>query len=370
MFCPCTGSGSLSLEEESCFDYDLGKKLSDTLQGEIRLAKNKSTKKDVIIKVAIKHCVKNQISTGGLKILENFKEECYIHRKITNYLKEDIDNKIISKNAMIGFVTCEDYFKDKLNYYLVMEYCKNGDLFEYIANYHNNNNPLSQSSKKIQKWNLKIRHIFRQMVWAVFYMHSKNIAHQDLSLENVMIFDLDSLYVKIIDFGLSQEIKHDTKPQGGVGKCPYMSPECYSRKEYDPYANDIWCLGVMLFIMLVGFPPPIRQENKLQYIINGSIHILLNQHNCLHLVDQYSLDCLNRMLTSENRRISIDKLMKHPFVAVEGPVLLPTMKQNSEEIMKQNSEEIMKQNSKEIMKQKIENKEKSNGKKDEKPIKG
>ncbi|ETO22904.1 CAMK family protein kinase, partial [Reticulomyxa filosa] len=182
--------------------YQWNKKLADTLQGEIWLGKNTTTNKYVIIKVAIKQCVKNGVSKANNKVPEDFKNESRIHRMLTDHLKNDIRNEKVGPNE-IGFVTCEHYFKDKTNYYLVMQYCKDGDLFDYISSHHKSAASKVQASS--QEWIEQVRHLFRQMVKGVSYMHSYNIVHQDLSLENTMLFDLDSLCIKIIDFGVAKE---------------------------------------------------------------------------------------------------------------------------------------------------------------------
>ena len=86
-------------------------------------------------------------------------------------------------------------------------------------------------------------------------MHSQNIAHRDLKLENVLI-DPKSEQVKIIDFGFSVHCKND---EGGLqqvlGTPCYMSPEIIDKKTYDPFKVDVWALGVLFYRILVGTYP-------------------------------------------------------------------------------------------------------------------
>ncbi|ETO15774.1 hypothetical protein RFI_21590 [Reticulomyxa filosa] len=75
----------------------------------------------------------------------------------------------------------------------------------------------------------------------------------------------------------------------------------------------------MLFMMLIGAPPPIRDKVALPYIVSGRLKLLLEQWKRAHLVNGPALDCLNRMLTLEKHRITMDKLLAHPFVAEDMP---------------------------------------------------
>jgi len=76
-------------------------------------------------------------------------------------------------------------------------------------------------------------------------------------------------------------------------------------------------LGVMLFMMLIGSPPPIRDRNALFAILNGKLAKLLALWKRTHCVNDVVLDCLNRILTVERKRISLNELLEHPFVATD-----------------------------------------------------
>merc|ERR1711972_1243522 len=101
--------------------------------------------------------------------------------------------------------------------------------------------------------------MFYEICLGIKTHHDLNIAHRDLSLENVLLIENKNrkkneprLWPRICDFGLAIENKprhYDT-----VGKVSYMSPEC-NAGGYEGKANDIWCLGIMLFMMMIGAPP-------------------------------------------------------------------------------------------------------------------
>lgn len=85
------------------------------------------------------------------------------------------------------------------------------------------------------------------------YIHSQNIVHRDLKLENILIDDRNNL--KLIDFGFSVHIGPDQKLKIFCGTPSYMAPEIVQKKEYSGYATDIWSMGIILFVLLNGHFP-------------------------------------------------------------------------------------------------------------------
>jgi serine/threonine protein kinase len=123
---------------------------------------------------------------------------------------------------------------------LVMEHCSRGDLFSLLE---------EQPQRLFDEVNA-IRY-FREVVNGVRHLHSLDIAHRDLSLENVLLDDQG--HAKICDFGLSA--RASVLADNCVGKLQYMAPEVAGGvRKYDPIVADVWSLGIMLFIMLTGSP--------------------------------------------------------------------------------------------------------------------
>lgn len=115
-----------------------------------------------------------------------------------------------------------------------------------------------QSNQKFTEINCKF--IIKQLANALKYLHSKNIAHRDIKLENVILDE--KLTPKLIDFGFSTCIEKNTKVSIYItqikifcGTPSYMAPEIVQKKEYRGQAADIWALGVMMFVMLLGYFP-------------------------------------------------------------------------------------------------------------------
>ena len=134
-----------------------------------------------------------------------------------------------------------ELFEDDHNFYIVTEYCKGGDILDLI-----------QRSSNFCEYNaLKI---MSEIISAVNYCHKNNIVHRDIKSENVMFTenDLDSP-VKLIDFGISLKFQKDIKIKDKTGTILYVAPEVL-KGSYDEKC-DVWSCGVLLYLILSGYPP-------------------------------------------------------------------------------------------------------------------
>lgn len=128
-----------------------------------------------------------------------------------------------------------DYFSDADNIYIVLEYCKSGNLGEYLKR----NSRLTEGEAVIY---------FLQTAFAVEYLHTNNIMHRDLKLENLLLDSKGNL--KLSDFGWSA-INTTRLRQTYCGTLDYMAPEMVQGRQYDSKV-DIWSLGVLLFELTQG----------------------------------------------------------------------------------------------------------------------
>eukprot|EP01083_Nonionella_stella_P070867 189890_1 len=257
--------------------FELKRQLADTLQGRIYSAIDRNTGEYCVVKETWKQLVKLGKSRDGHSVPENFEEEKRILKMLSS-----------QKDAHVGFVRLIDEWEDKDCYLYAMEMCRGGELFEYIkgmhsdgavAHYTRQQSRLKQEEMtNTNEWIKVVQHMFQQIVSCVAWMHSKGVCHLDMSLENAMIANRSKKYgnqIKIIDFGLSRHFPDNKfKYNKRIGKTGYMSPEVYARKEFNPQAADIWSLGVMLFMMLIGAPPyqlPTPTNPAFNFIINGRL---------------------------------------------------------------------------------------------------
>lgn len=115
-------------------------------------------------------------------------------------------------------------------------------------------------------------------------------------------------------------------PQGTCGKWIYMSPEiCRDKEPFDGFAVDVWASGVILFLMLTGFPPWDRAsptDERFKYMTAGYLVQMLTEWNLGLSPD--SLDLLQRMLFLDPKdRLSLDQVRAHPWM-VNGPLAPPS----------------------------------------------
>jgi serine/threonine protein kinase len=149
--------------------------------------------------------------------------------------------KSLNHPKIVKFV---DAYEDELRYYLVMELCQGGDLYEY----------LEQRGGRISE--SEARSIMRQLIASVEYLHDRGVTHCDIKPNNVMFASASNhSSLRLIDFGLAQtndagSTQIFTERTGTTG---FMAPEIL----YENYSEkcDVWSLGVLLFVMLYGYNP-------------------------------------------------------------------------------------------------------------------
>ncbi|KAI8590513.1 kinase-like domain-containing protein [Geranomyces variabilis] len=101
------------------------------------------------------------------------------------------------------------------------------------------------------------RHIFHQVISATSWLHSRNILHNDLKDENILINQV-TLETKLIDFGSANAVTPSSRQFSGTRK--FMSPQvldCLENQgaDWSPTDQELWSLGTLLFILLFGTDP-------------------------------------------------------------------------------------------------------------------
>jgi calcium-dependent protein kinase len=134
-----------------------------------------------------------------------------------------------------------EFFEDHKRFFLVTELCTGGELFDKIA-------------EEQSFYEANAAKIIKQILSATNYCHQHYIVHRDLKPENILLNnDSEDPKITLIDFG--QALRFDPKKKMTLksGTSYYIAPEVLNGS-YDEMC-DLWSIGVILFIMLVGYPP-------------------------------------------------------------------------------------------------------------------
>ena len=204
------------------------------------------------------------------------------------------ENEIIMKFHHINIINVFELIEDKENYYIIMEYCKKGELFDYIV-----------EKKKLSEDEASI--FFYQLINGVDYIHKKGISHRDLKPENILL--TNEKILKIIDFGLSHEYDENILLKTKCGSPSYAAPEIIKGKNYNGFKIDIWCCGIILYAMVCGFLPFDGETNKelfkkiLECAPDYPEHL---SKSCKKLIKSI-------LVVDSNKRINIDEIKKSEF---------------------------------------------------------
>ncbi|XP_071952326.1 calcium/calmodulin-dependent protein kinase type II delta chain-like isoform X5 [Antedon mediterranea] len=159
-------------------------------------------------------------------------------------------------------------------------------------------------------------HCIQQIMESVEHCHKASVIHRDLKPENLLLASkAKGAAVKLADFGLAIEAEND-KPSwyGFAGTPGYLSPEVLRKEAYGKPV-DMWACGVILYILLVGYPPFWDEDQQKLYNIikHGKYDYPSPEWDT---VTQEAKDLINRMLTIEpSRRITASEALKHAWIA-------------------------------------------------------
>lgn len=149
--------------------------------------------------------------------------------------------KILLKlNRHPNVVKLFETFETGRHILLVMELCAGGDLLNYV-----------RKRKKLDE--IAAKYLFKQLIEGLGYLHSKNVLHRDIKLDNILL-DGKGM-VKIADFGVSKEVKPDEIMREQCGTPAYIAPEIIKDRGYTGFKADLWSAGVVLYAMLYGTVP-------------------------------------------------------------------------------------------------------------------
>ncbi|CAN1143601.1 SNF1-related protein kinase catalytic subunit alpha KIN10 [Linum perenne] len=283
-------------------NYKLGKTLGIGSFGKVKIAEHALTGHKVAIKILNRRKIKNM------------EMEEKVRREI----------KILRLFMHPHIIRLYEVIETPTDIYVVMEYVKSGELFDYIV-------------EKGRLQEDEARNFFQQIISGVEYCHRNMVVHRDLKPENLL---LDSkCNVKIADFGLSNIMRDGHFLKTSCGSPNYAAPEVISGKLYAGPEVDVWSCGVILYALLCG-TLPFDDENipNLFKKIKGGIYTLPS-----HL-SPGARDLIPRMLVVDPmKRMTIPEIRQHPwfqarlprYLAVPPPDTMQQAKKIDEEILQE-----------------------------------
>lgn len=216
--------------------------------------------------------------------------------------------QILKKLDHPNIVKIFEFYNSQKQYYLITEYCKEGELFDKITK----EGPFSERVSS---------YIMYQIFSAVNYCHSMNVIHRDLKPENILIEKQDNdknldfskrLYkVKIIDFGTAKIFDKTKVEKKMIGSSYYMAPEVIL-KNYNEKC-DLWSCGVILYILLSACPPFSGQDDTeiIEAIKKGTYDI---ESDLWKDASQEAKNLISRLLDKNvSSRLSAEEALRHPW---------------------------------------------------------
>ncbi|CAI9573572.1 unnamed protein product, partial [Staurois parvus] len=219
-------------------------------------------------------------------------------------------------------VRLHDSISEEGFHYLVFDLVTGGELFEDIVarEYY------SEADAS---------HCIHQILESVNHIHQHDIVHRDLKPENLLLASkCKGAAVKLADFGLAIEVQGEQQAWFGFAGTPgYLSPEVLRK---DPYGKpvDIWACGVILYILLVGYPPfwDEDQHKLYQQIKAGAYDFPSPEWDT---VTPEAKNLINQMLTiNPAKRITADQALKHPWVCQRSTVASMMHRQETVECLR------------------------------------
>ncbi|CAD8050046.1 unnamed protein product [Paramecium primaurelia] len=187
-----------------------------------------------------------------------------------------------------------EIIETKKHIFLVMEFCDNGELFDYIV-----------KNEKLNE--IEACRIFQELISGIEYIHKLNIVHRDLKPENLLLDHQNQ--IKIVDFGLSNTYKQGELLKTACGSPCYAAPEMIAGHRYQSILVDIWSCGVILFATICGqLPFEDKHTSELYKKILGG------QYTIPSHVSQDGQQFLKGLLnTDPSKRFNLQQIKEHPW---------------------------------------------------------
>ncbi|KAK6120326.1 hypothetical protein DH2020_046017 [Rehmannia glutinosa] len=238
--------------------------------------------------VAIKEIVTSRLNP---KLQESLKSEIFILKRINHP----------------NIIRLHDMIEESGKIYIVLEYCKGGDLSVYI---HKRQGRIPEETAK---------HFMLQLAEGLKVLRENNLIHRDLKPQNLLLStDGNNSVLKIADFGFARSLQPKGLAETLCGSPLYMAPEIMQLQKYDAKA-DLWSVGAILFQLVTG-KTPFTGNNQIQLLQNIIKSTELQfppeaQDLNLHCMDL----CKKLLRRNPVERLTFEEFFNHPYLSQRQP---------------------------------------------------
>ncbi|KAL5209424.1 hypothetical protein ABZP36_005047 [Zizania latifolia] len=223
--------------------------------------------------------------------------------KLRESLLSEVD--ILRRIRHPNIIALHESIRDGRKIYLVLEYCRGGDLHSYL-----------QQHKRVSETVAK--HFIQQLASGLQMLRESNVVHRDLKPQNILLVaNNENSLLKIADFGFAKFLEPFSLAETLCGSPLYMAPEVMQAQKYDAKA-DLWSVGIILYQLVTG-SPPFTGNSQIQLLRN-----ILNTHEIRFPSDcKLSIGCIDlcRKLLQINsvERLTVEEFVNHPFLSEHAP---------------------------------------------------
>lgn len=244
------------------------------------------------------------ITTGIIRAMKVIKKDSLSYQDDDQKFLKEIEILIATDHPNI--IKIYEYYFDDVNFYLITEFVSGGELYDTITSWKTFDEE-------------KAAYIMSQILSAVNYLHKKNIVHRDIKPENMLVENKvkvgkdrkEMINIKLIDFGTCNYLTEKNLTLK-VGSPYYIAPEVLKRNYNEKC--DIWSCGVILYILLVGYPPfsGSNTSDLLNNVSKGQYSIKSSEWR---LVSCDAKELVTQMLEFDHtKRISAQGALEHTWI--------------------------------------------------------
>jgi len=220
----------------------------------------------------------------------------------------DVDQKVKNEVTILqslrnfeSIITLHDVLETDLHYYLVMELMDGGDVFDRIL-------------QKGMYPETQAKAVATNVLSSVDFIHYKRVAHRDLKPQNLLFDNIhNEINPKVAGFSFAKEVLQPRSLLTRVGTPTYVSPEVLKGEPYDE-AVDLWSVGVVIYTILVGYPPFLEQDQQIQCRKICAADYDFFEEDWGNISESAKDLIKNLLVVDPTRRLSASQALQHPWI--------------------------------------------------------